>query len=128
MRRKLSFETLQRNWDQMKNRTYQRTSMNWKIGMLTKAYQYPASVRCKAIPSGFAYQLEDPVAISLRHTHRPSVYTSSKSVSSTVNELRIRFAESMAAWNFVMSAETTSRRSTNLLTMGTRREWTITSA
>ena len=71
MRRRFSLETRHRNQNQRKNRKYQRSRMNWKIGTLTKAYQYPAGVRFICAASGIAYQLAVPRAIWLFQTQRP---------------------------------------------------------
>jgi hypothetical protein len=72
-RRRFRRETCHRNRSHRKPRRYQRKRMKWKIGTLTKTYQYPAAVRRIPVPSGSAYQLVVPIAIWFRQTQRPTV-------------------------------------------------------
>src|SRR5574337_1196022 len=51
-------ETRQRNRPQMKRRKYQRMRRNWKMGMLTWMYHWPATVRRRLEAAEIAYQLD----------------------------------------------------------------------
>src|SRR5262245_12148496 len=55
---RLSRETRQSRKNQTKSRYAQRVVRNWKIGMLTWAYHWPARVSRRPVASGTAYQVE----------------------------------------------------------------------
>ena len=100
--------------------------MNWKIGILTKAYQYPESVG--AIPRvSPPYQLAAPLlpefAKSIGQECRPPEQVQLPTITSCAN-----VASSNSLWNFGMSSGSIMCRSRKLLTASWRRLCTISSA